>query len=45
MRCPKCKSKKQFKYGTMMSGGKRVQRYQCQSCGHQFPNKKEVING
>jgi protein-arginine kinase activator protein McsA len=43
MACQKCHKNKFIKYGTVWSGGKRVQRYICNVCGRTTiiaPNRK-----
>ena len=34
VRCPKCKSVKVYRFGSQITSNGKVQRYQCQKCGH-----------
>lgn len=39
--CPKCGSKKIYRYGNKMTSNGKVQRYQCQKCGYVWSNDNE----
>lgn len=41
IKCPKCKSKHVYRFGSKMTTNGKAQRYQCQKCGYVWIDENE----